>query len=644
MKPIRVTSLDKSFDRSLFGGKASVLARLHKHGFPVPASFCLDWDSASELVKRDRGRNSELDAALEDLAKQARGARLAVRSSANIEDGSLDSFAGIFSSQLDVAPEAAALVDAVHSCFDALRSAKLERYADARSVDLMAGVRLAILVQVMIEPVVAGVLFTQVQAATRDVTMIEAVAGLGDNLVAGRIRPQRYLVHSMAVSERVDDEGGSPLLTERPLEELTRLGQQVAEFLQAPQDIEWALDRTGKFWLLQSRPITASFDIQPGVHHQQGATWRGYGAAKGQASGRPIVVDEDSIDSFPQGAVLVARYTDTDFLPAMRRAAAIVTEEGGLLSHAAIVARELQLPCVVALSHATQELPSYERVFVSGTSGLVTLTPLVDGQEGEQVFDLTSLYYFDTALLHTVGDSSVLLEASWSTTIAHRSDAPLSSDMKRSLDKHLGSGMWTERQGAKLAIYHGYRRRLRTDPVFRSWLFEMQRDVLALDASGLEGNLTGMARHSAALVKVAGDAGSDFVLRAAALSSANGLYLLANVLIPEGYGSLAVLTATHDFMQAHHLHLEDLMASDSDTLPAEIAAAMALYRVLLRSREESYPQYLSLGATGPKMRALNALILTDARLRDDEAGNAQLEQLVGSQPPDFWIGLQTTPQ
>lgn len=178
-----------------------------------------------------------------------------------------------------------------------------------------------------------------------------------------------------------------PCLDDDAVLRLAALGRQVADLRGGPQDVEWAVDDAGTAWLLQARPVTAALPAdrceretgpdrgagrgQAPAHSDDGVL-RGTGASGGRASGPARVVrGPDDFGAVRPGDVLVCRETDPAWTPLFDVVAAVVTETGGLLSHAAIVARELRLPAVLGVPAATDALRDAGAVVVDGDAGTV---------------------------------------------------------------------------------------------------------------------------------------------------------------------------------------------------------------------------------------------------------------------------------
>ncbi|NLT06069.1 MAG: phosphoenolpyruvate synthase, partial [Solirubrobacterales bacterium] len=325
---------------------------------------------------------------------------VAVRSSATAEDTATASFAGMNETYLNVR-ESAAVTDAVRRCWASLFGGRTVFYRAQRGLP-QAEMEIAVVVQRQIAATRAGVMFTIDPASGReDRLVIEGSFGLGETVVSGAVSPDRYvvakrtlaplarevrrkelIVEPAAVGGTVErdarpEEAEAPVLDDREIRLLADLGRRIESHYGAPQDTEWAFDGDGQAWILQSRPVTAVGGApapgRPAAGDGRGPVLlRGLGAAPGSAAGRVRVAgDRDAASELAAGEVLVAHMTAPDWVPLMRRAAAIVTDAGGMTCHAAIVARELGIPCVVGTSTATADLHDGDPVTVDAGAGVV---------------------------------------------------------------------------------------------------------------------------------------------------------------------------------------------------------------------------------------------------------------------------------
>lgn len=328
---------------------------------------------------------------------------VAVRSSATAEDLPEASFAGQQSTFLNVVGDEN-VVRAVQACWASLFEGRAIFYREESGYDHLK-VGLAVPVQRMVQSEKSGVMFT-VEPVTSDSSKItiEAVYGLGEGIVSGELSPDLYIVDKQSlrilrneptaqdrqIAQALDSDGSheganawlpvpaelvnKPKLDEAEILELANIGRSVEAHYGGPQDIEWAYEQ-GKFYLTQSRPVTtmkhsedeADLDDEPAeilVSGQPASPGVGFGLVR-------VVHDPNDIDIVKKGDILVAEMTTPDFVPAMKRASAIITERGGRTCHAAIVSRELGIPCVVGVGSATTILMPDDEVTVDGAKGNV---------------------------------------------------------------------------------------------------------------------------------------------------------------------------------------------------------------------------------------------------------------------------------
>lgn len=347
--------------------------------------------------------------------------RVAVRSSATAEDLPGASFAGQHDSYLHVRSEAA-LVEACRRCFASLFTDRAIVYRARNGFDhLKVALSVAVMRMVDADRGASGVAFTvDTETGFPDVVFISGAWGLGEAIVQGRVSPDEFHVHkptfragARAVLRRTL--GGKQIRLVRPTrrsedgrlveravpkrdrERFCLSDDEVLALAGAsliieghysrkagrwtPMDIEWARDGgDGRLYILQARPETVASRRTPGVVETrrltsvpEAALVTGRAVGQGVATGRVrVVATAADLEAFRPGEVLVARTTSPDWLPAMRNAAAIVTDQGGRTCHAAIVARELGVPAVVGAGEATSRL----------TPGLEVTVSCAEGEEG----------------------------------------------------------------------------------------------------------------------------------------------------------------------------------------------------------------------------------------------------------------------
>ena len=343
-----------------------------------------------------------IEAAYRELCGAADQACLvAVRSSATAEDTAEFSFAGMFESFLNVSG-AEELVKRVRSCWASTFHARVLYYRIRNG--MAAEMPVAVIVQRMIQSEKAGVLFT-VDPATRnpDLMVVEAAWGLGEVVVLGQVTPDHYVldkksleIRSRAVNRKEfmlartdagattrielasDPRATAAVLGDAELRALGELGRETEAHYGAAQDIEFA-EAGGTIYLTQTRPIT-TLGAERGAQTPNASAasasasplLQGLGASPGIAAGPVRVLSSPSRSAeLHDGEVLVAPMTSPDWVPLMRRAVAVVTDSGGMTSHAAIVSRELGIPCVVGTREGTHRLTTGQVVTVDGTAGTI---------------------------------------------------------------------------------------------------------------------------------------------------------------------------------------------------------------------------------------------------------------------------------
>ena len=325
---------------------------------------------------------------------------VAVRSSATAEDLPQASFAGQQSTYLNVKGEKK-LKEALLSAWASLFEARAIFYRATKNFDHFK-VGIAICVQKMIQSEVSGIMFT-IDPVTNDrrKVVIEAIFGLGELIVGGRETPDHYEVSkdkmeiiaktiSVQNKQLVRSRNGNMLIkvskkyqAEQKLDdslivELAKAGRAIEKHYFFPQDIEWAVE-SGKLYIVQARPVTtikSDVDekrLEANVSkNERDIILTGAPASPAIGTGKVVIIKSPAeIGKVEKGDVLVAEMTNPDFVPAMKKAAAIITDRGGRTSHAAIVSRELGVACVVGTEKATKVLKNGMIVTVDGAKGIV---------------------------------------------------------------------------------------------------------------------------------------------------------------------------------------------------------------------------------------------------------------------------------
>lgn len=420
-------------DIPLVGGKGANLGEMTNAGIPVPPGFIVNADAYFDFIEKS-GLSDKIKSLLEPLdvhnSKQLqeiaakvqeliKGADMppeiasevkeaytkmgeglvAVRSSATAEDLPEASFAGQQATFLNVQGKEEVVV-AVQGCWASLFGARAIFYRKEQGFDHFK-VGIAVPVQRMVQSDASGVMFTvEPTTSDKEKITIEAVLGLGEMIVSGDVTPDHYtiskdgmkildkeikrqewkLIKQKGVTGKEDnikvdltpEEQAQQKITDADIIFLAKIGKRLEDHYQFPQDIEWAKEK-GEIFIVQTRPVTTireMAEVTPEITAP--VLLSGAPASPGVASGSvKIVPDPSQIDKVLEGDILVAEMTTPDFVPAMKRAAAIVTDRGGRTAHAAIVSRELGIPCVVGSEKATATLKDGQVITVDGSKGKV---------------------------------------------------------------------------------------------------------------------------------------------------------------------------------------------------------------------------------------------------------------------------------
>ena len=325
---------------------------------------------------------------------------VAIRSSATAEDLPDASFAGQQDTYLNISGIDDVLTN-VRMCWASLFEARAIFYRAENDFD-HSKVLIAVVVQQMVNSEKAGVMFTVDPSTGEEEMLIEGAWGLGEGVVSGTVTPdtcrydkandevKSYRINTKKTMFTKDPETGATVqvevpddlkdervLSESDLKQLTQLGRRIQKHYGAPMDTEWGIEND-KVYMLQARPITTLDNIDMAKNaeslddEERVIITRGLGASPGLVSGTVKIIRElDELDKILDGDILVTTMTTPDMVPAMKRANGIVTDEGGVTCHAAIISRELGIPCVAGTGEATTVLEENTKVTIDGKKGLV---------------------------------------------------------------------------------------------------------------------------------------------------------------------------------------------------------------------------------------------------------------------------------
>ena len=349
--------------------------------------------------------------AYEELGKKVNEENpfVAVRSSATAEDLPDASFAGQQDTYLNVRG-ADVIIEKVKECYASTFTDRATYYRVKQGFDHMT-VALSAAVQMMVFSKAAGVMFTVDLVTGNDNNiLIEGSWGLGEYVVQGTVTPDNFHVDKdkMEITDRMindkhirlvrkadgdcveevvpADEAKQQVITDPQVLELAKYAKAIEKHYGCYMDMEWGVDeRDGKIWILQARPETVWSRKEKPKTTEKPSTLdagnreiivKGLPASPGNAAGKAhVIINPEDIDEFKEGEILVTAMTAPDWVPAMKKAKAIVTDAGGMTCHASIVSRELGIPCIVGTkssSHeATTSIKDGQMITVDATNGIV---------------------------------------------------------------------------------------------------------------------------------------------------------------------------------------------------------------------------------------------------------------------------------
>jgi pyruvate,water dikinase len=320
---------------------------------------------------------------------------VAVRSSATTEDLAEASFAGQQDTFVNIKGNSDLLIN-IRKCFASLFTSRATYYRNKQGFKNVK-TSLAVVVQKMIDSTKSGVIFSKDPTYKNDNVIMEAVFGLGEGIVSGTITPDKYVIskdlniidikiadkkiaitrnssgETVTVNLR-EEKSKQQVLTNSEVIKLSTIALELEEHYKKPQDIEFAIEND-EIYVVQTRAITT---IEKRINTKDSGKitgeiiLEGLAASPGIASGTvKIIQDLKDLPKIKQGDILVTKMTNPDMVVSMQKSAAIVTDDGGLTAHAAIVSREMGIPAIVGTGEATTKLKEGEVITVDGFSGKI---------------------------------------------------------------------------------------------------------------------------------------------------------------------------------------------------------------------------------------------------------------------------------
>lgn len=332
----------------IYGGKAYGLAVLESQGVSIPLTNVLP----------------TIDISVEDISLDFTSNQYAVRSSADIEDGAKHSFAGMFDSYLGVSLQD--LPSAVIKVKESVNNPRVCQYLKKNN---LSNPKMGAVIQSFIEPDIAGVWM----GSSLSAGYLEYVEGNGEKLVSGKVTPKQEDWQGKASINYIKDNDGQ-YIGEKLLSLQNKIGMTA--------DFEWCLIK-GKLVLLQFRPVTTALPISASNTNGSEYTelgneiFHGIAGAAGFHEGPASyirLINEYDINLWHDGDILMAWFTDPEWMEVLTKCSGIVTAVGGFLCHTAIIARELGIPCVIGIGQNMKKLWDSQHVAIDGTNGLVYST------------------------------------------------------------------------------------------------------------------------------------------------------------------------------------------------------------------------------------------------------------------------------
>lgn len=373
---------------------------------------------------------------------------VAVRSSATAEDLPDASFAGQQETYLNVTGRDM-VIQKVKECYASTFTDRAVYYRAKKHFD-HENVALSAAVQMMADSKVSGVMFTvDLVTGADDTIMIEGSWGLGEYVVQGTVTPDNFVVDKETLdikSRRINDkaiqlvrkEGGdveerrvpdelatAQVMTDEQIAKLATFAKRIEKHYGCYMDMEWAIDHKDRIWILQARPETVWSNKKgkekgakkemKNLTTEHKVLVKGLPASPGMTSGVcHVITNPEDIEQFNEGEILVTTMTSPDWVPAMKKAVAIVTDAGGMTCHASIVSRELGIPCVVGTKsrsvEATEVLRTGQEVTIDAQNGIVydgIVADLVKKEEAPKGNIIAAAEYFPptgTKILMNLGD------------------------------------------------------------------------------------------------------------------------------------------------------------------------------------------------------------------------------------------------
>ena len=326
----------------VIGGKNLGLAILSNNGVKIPLTYVVPVNSSFTQSYINE---------LQDIPN----VKYAIRSSATVEDNENQSFAGLFTSILDV--DKCNFKDAGKKVYDSAFTERVNSYVEHFKTDKPY---MSIVIQQFREPIYSGVWLGDSENSGH----LEWTNGNGEKLVSGKVKPKHeyWDISTNNVNNlNVNDEF------------VGKICINLQNKLNTIADFEFCIVN-GELFFVQFRPVTKKISKISNIKTVKNDDVSGVAASQGFVAGHPVYLEDvEEAENFKKGDILLTDYTDPKWVPIMMKASAIVTAEGGFLSHTAIISRELAIPCVTGVGYSNiEKLSKCDTILVDGTNGIVS--------------------------------------------------------------------------------------------------------------------------------------------------------------------------------------------------------------------------------------------------------------------------------
>lgn len=393
------------------GGKANGFYKLNTAGITFPAGIVLRRQEIDNILN---GNDTEFEAYVSKM-----GNYLAVRSSANVEDGEKQSYAGMFQTCLNVKNDMKSILLAIRQVYDSRNGAFVKKYNKQAHTEI----EMSVIVQEMVQNIkYNGVLFSDTVDEKGEHPVLLDFCKEGKNkIVDGHDRGNQMLLYDNGLSYSCGHmiykgEEKDIIWVDRVCEIIDRIN---SKFNHLKFDIEWCVDQNDSVYILQLRPTTSTIMVQSGDESRNIVI-----GSYGIASGRAVVFDDDSLEldekikRFKLGDIFVGKYMDTRYYDALEKAGGIIVGSSSILAHASLVARENQVPCMIVNEDVIDKIQENDKIELDTYSQFI----MINGERiqlCDMKVDWASMYDFESFSALSYLNHEVLLEQTLSGVVAH---------------------------------------------------------------------------------------------------------------------------------------------------------------------------------------------------------------------------------